>query len=99
MDSSREGSTGGFGIVEGDDKDVVLVCKRPVPLVVVSDVSDTKATAVDGEESWEGDGRGLVVGFREEDAVPRIVSRRYRVEGGKIGALTGLEDLVDIRIP
>jgi hypothetical protein len=63
-----EGVAGGFGVVERDDQGVVGVGEGAVPFVVVALVADAEAAAVDGEEGWEGGGRGLVVGGGEEDA-------------------------------
>jgi len=68
VDGCGEGSGGGFGVVEGDDEDVLAIGKGPVPLVVVADVTDAEAAAVDGEEGREGGRGGLVVGFGEEDS-------------------------------
>jgi hypothetical protein len=51
-----EGVGGRFAVVEGDDEDVVLVGEGPVPLVVVTDVADAEAAAVDGEERREWGG-------------------------------------------
>ena len=47
----------------------MLVGKRPIPLIVVADVTKAEAAAVDGEEGRERSGRGLVVRGGEEDAV------------------------------
>jgi len=76
-----KGSGRGFRVVESDDEDILAIGKGPVPLIVVADVTDAEAAAVDGEEGRESGRRGLVVGFGEEDpayvALDRDVAQRY----------------------
>lgn len=62
----------------------MLVGKRPIPLIVVADVTKAEAAAVDGEEGRERSGRGLVVRGGEEDAVDTACVSSQ--DAGKMGA-------------
>jgi hypothetical protein len=79
------GERGGwsFGVVEGYDEDVLGVGEGAIPFVVVADVADAEAAAMDGEEGWERGGGGLVVGLGEEYPVRYAISPR--VSKGETG--------------
>lgn len=72
VDACGEGSCGRFGVVEGDDEDVLAIGKGAVPFVIVADVADAEAAAMDGEECRESGGGGLVVRLGEKDAAAHV---------------------------
>lgn len=92
VDCGREGVFGRFRVVERYDEDVLTVGEGAVPFVVVADMTDAEASPVDGEESWQGIGGGLVVGGGKEYS-----AQSQRDHNGMVGSWLGVLPDSEIR--